>query len=215
MRSYFWIESYYNYTLCWLFSSSESCEIVLIDRRPWDQEEPFTSLQFNATSDTTWRTIERIWLRKKLQSWIENLTSILNLLKRKQMGNCGSLKSRRKIGKRYNRDSVWSITWLCYRCKHECAIFYKILYYSAVYFNPWFNWILFLCFNSLLSIILSKKQRKGKFEPRTKLTQNIYRRNSNHPQASFWGTLKNSDVVGLSVSVFDGSFPLENVWLFM
>lgn len=140
MRSYFWIESYDNYTPRWLFSSSDSCEMVIIDRSPWDQEEPFTSFQFNATSNTTWRTKEQIWLRKKLQSWIENLTSILNLLKRKQMGNCGSLKSRRKIGKRYIKESVWSITWLCYRCKHECAIFYRIfLYYIVAQFNPWFK----------------------------------------------------------------------------
>lgn len=139
MRSYFWIESYYNYTPRWLFSVQVTAVKFLNDQRPWDQEEPFTSFQFNATSDTTWRTKEQIWLRKKLQSWIENLTSILNLLKRKQMGNCGILKSRRKIGKRYNKESVWSIMWLCYRCKHECAIFYKILYYIVAQFNPWFK----------------------------------------------------------------------------
>ena len=156
MRSYFWIESYYNYTPRWLFSSSD-----IRGLGTWDQEEPFTSFQLNATSDTTWRTKERIWLRKKLQSWIENLTSILNLLKRKQMGNCGSLKSRRKIGKRYNKDSVWSITWRCYRCKHKTNVqsflrFY-ILWCSLILGS---NWILLLCFNSLLCIILSKKQRK-------------------------------------------------------
>ena len=43
--------------------------------------------------------------------------------------------------------------------------------YIIAQFNPWFKLNFVSLLNSLLSIILSKKQRKVKFEPRTKLTK--------------------------------------------